>query len=195
MYIIDWFYLNFRQYETFCYDFSYIVSSAVLSFPQPLISTPALCLLTFFWLAATFYHSTDNSIFIQRGREMGLVTLWTPAGRLPKLIIRLRRTARVKEAELFGLCRQQFPWATRDKPSQAVAHVHRGSLPPGVEVHPVFPTEIRVLKVTTKGVAGAFNLTFFRRISLSISKTSSQLWHSSIIMPSLYSVFCLHSSP
>lgn len=141
------------------YDFTVIVSSAIVSSPQPLISTPALCLLTFFWLAATFYHSTDNSIFIQRGRDMGLVTLRTPAGRLLKLIIRLRRTTRVKEAELFGFCRQQFPWATRDKPLQAVAHVHWGSLPPGVGVYPVFPTEIQILKVTMKGVPGAFNLT------------------------------------
>lgn len=47
--------------------------------------------------------------FHSRGREMGLMTSKTPVGRLPKLIIRLRQTTRVKEAKLFGLCRQQFP--------------------------------------------------------------------------------------
>lgn len=82
------------------------------------------------------------------------MTAKTPAGRLPKPIIRLRRTAGVKEAELFGLCRQQFPRATRGEPSQAVAHVHRGSLASRVGVRPVFPTEIRTLKVTTNWWGG-----------------------------------------
>lgn len=72
--------MYFRQCEKNSFNFSYIASSAVVSFPQSRISTPALCLLTFFLISSHILSLHRQLNFHSEGEGDGIGDIEDPSG-------------------------------------------------------------------------------------------------------------------